>query len=188
MPCHSPWCTAHSGSTFHLSSGPPQPLDLTWEACEGDAPQTQQGSKNIDAMSFWSTFRRGLDRLLTVNQDILKEEERQMEEIGIKDTKEALIGVNELTVFFADRFSDGVQLADFEAFWGKLLTDPEFKSKIQNAYEGYAQIPAEAKDISLSEALELVKVQIGYVPKLVEVFTKKPVVFVMPEELKPSDT
>lgn len=89
---------------------------------------------------------------------------------GIKETKEALIGVNEVAVLIASKFKDGVQFGDFAAFWEAFKNDAEFKAKMEAAYMGYQAIPEEVKDLDIGEGIELAMVQIQYVPKLVAAF------------------
>lgn len=91
---------------------------------------------------------------------------------GIKETKEAVIGLNEIALVLANRFKDGVQITDFTVMWDKLQNDAEFKAKLEAAWNNYKLIPAEVKDIDLSEGGELVIVQIGYLPKFIDEFKK----------------
>jgi hypothetical protein len=90
------------------------------------------------------------------------------EKLGIKETKEAIVGINEVSLLLVSRFKDGIQVGDFVAFWASFQNDPEFKAKLQTAYEGYNNIPDEVKDISLAEASELISLEVQYVPKLVK--------------------
>lgn len=88
--------------------------------------------------------------------------------IGIKETKELLVGANELGLFVVLRAKDGVDFSDGVAFYEKLMSDPDFKAKIVAAYEGYNAIPDEVKDLSVGEVAELAGVQITYLPKFIE--------------------
>ena len=96
----------------------------------------------------------------------------QESKYGIKETKEALIGVNEVSLELAKKFKDGVQVTDFTEFYSKLTSDADFKAKVQAAYEGYKAIPDEVKDIDGGEGLELAVVQLDYTPKFLDVFSK----------------
>lgn len=89
--------------------------------------------------------------------------------IGITETKEFLIGLNEIGVFLAGKFKDGVQITDFTEFYAELMSNEEFKAKIQSGYDNAKQIPSEIKDIDAGEGLELAGVQIEYVEKYVDV-------------------
>lgn len=87
---------------------------------------------------------------------------------SIKETQEALVAVNEISVLLISRLKDGVQGADFSAVWEKLMVDGEFKAKVQAGYEDVSKIPAEIKDLDVYEIGQLVMAQVSYVPKLVE--------------------
>lgn len=91
---------------------------------------------------------------------------------GIKEVKEAVVALNELTIFVAGRVKDGVGVDDAMALVSKLMTDEAFKAKIAAALESAEKIPAELKDISLQEGIELAGLQMGYLPQLVEAFKK----------------
>jgi hypothetical protein len=95
---------------------------------------------------------------------------------GIKETTEALVGVNEVALVVAERLKDGVQLSDFEAFYSKFTMDTAFKAKLQAAYENYQAIPAEVSDLDLFEGISLVQVQVSYVPRLIAAMKKPAVV------------
>jgi len=101
--------------------------------------------------------------------------------MGIKEFAEMLCGVMAVSVFLVKRFKDGVQLADFTAFWTKLTQDAEFKQVIKDAYEGYAQIPAEVKDIKAEEIAVLTGLAGTYVPEIIEAFKAEPEVVSAPE-------
>ena len=95
------------------------------------------------------------------------------QKLGIKETKEALVGVNELSVALIQQFKDGFQpVADVSELYAKLAANPEVSSKLMAAYQDIGKVPAEVKDLDLAEGLELAAVQIAYVPKLVEALKK----------------
>lgn len=87
--------------------------------------------------------------------------------VGVKETKELLVGVNEVGLALVERLKDGVQLTDAVAFYEKLVSDPAFKSKVFAAYENWQAVPDEVKDLDVGEAVELAGVQLGYIPKYV---------------------
>lgn len=92
---------------------------------------------------------------------------------GIKETKEALVGLNELALVLLVAFKDGVQIgADASAIWNKFSTDPMFAAKLSAAYDGFKAIPEEVKDIDAMEGIELAKVQLDYVPQFVAAMKK----------------
>jgi hypothetical protein len=72
----------------------------------------------------------------------------------IKETKEATVAVFAVGLFVIDRLKDGAQWGDALAL-GQKLMDPMFVNMVTDAVEGIEQIPAEIKDISLVEAVEL---------------------------------
>jgi hypothetical protein len=90
------------------------------------------------------------------------------EKFGIKETKEAIVGINAVSLLLVNRFKDGIQVGDFVAFWEKFQNDADFKAKLQAAYEGYNLIPDEIKDVSLNEASELIALEVSFVPELVK--------------------
>lgn len=92
--------------------------------------------------------------------------------VGVKETSEALRGVNEISLFLVQRFKDGLGFDDATAMWEKLKDDEAFKLKVKQGYEGYKLIPAEFKDLDAGEGLELASVQLEYVPKFVNEFKK----------------
>lgn len=96
----------------------------------------------------------------------------QMNEVvkkhGIMETKEMLIGIMETAMFLLKRFKDGADTKDFMAIWDKLKNDEEYKKVMSMAYEGYNKIPAEAGDIDVYEATELITCLLMYIPKMME--------------------
>jgi hypothetical protein len=87
---------------------------------------------------------------------------------GIKETKEALVGVNELSLVLISRLKDGLQPADVVALLAKLQGDEEFKNKLVAAAQGIKELPAEIKDLQLIEAVDLLMTQLDYLPKIAE--------------------
>lgn len=87
---------------------------------------------------------------------------------GVKETKEAMIGLNEVSLELAKHFKDGIQVTDFAELYAKITTDADFKAKMEAAWESHQKIPAELKDIDAGEALELAAVQFEYVPKYLD--------------------
>jgi hypothetical protein len=87
------------------------------------------------------------------------------EEKGIKETKEALLATATVGAFVIKRLKDGLQLDDAIALGTALLLDGEFKTLVLAGVSGVDQIPAEIKDISLAEALELAK----EIPRLIDI-------------------
>lgn len=86
--------------------------------------------------------------------------------VGIKETREALIGVNELTYLLVKHFKDGIQLTDFMKMWKELGSDPELIVKFKIAIEGWQSIPAEIADLDILESADLAETQMKFVKKL----------------------
>jgi hypothetical protein len=93
-------------------------------------------------------------------------------QVGIKETKEALVGVNELALFLASRLKDGVGHDDATAVFAKVTADEEFKSLMHAAYDNFKAIPAEVQDADVTETVELIVLQASYVPKFVAALKK----------------
>lgn len=79
------------------------------------------------------------------------------QKIGIKETKEALEGLNQLALLVIGQAKDGIQVGDAVAVVEKLLLDPEFKAKLIDAVNGVSHVPAELKDLDVQEIFELGK-------------------------------
>ena len=91
---------------------------------------------------------------------------------GIKEVKDILLAMNATALFMAMRLKDGVGFDDAAAFIPHVTSDEEFKKLIGDAYENYAKIPAEIKDVDIGEGLELLNVELAFVPKLLETLKK----------------
>jgi hypothetical protein len=89
---------------------------------------------------------------------------------GVQETKEALVAINEIALFLAVRFKDGLGADDAVALYNKIVSDHDFKAKLFLAYDNYQKIPQEIKDIDAGEGLELVQVQVEYVNKFITAF------------------
>ena len=86
----------------------------------------------------------------------------------IKETREALVGVLELSLYLTTRFKDGIDFGDAVDIWNKLSADDDFTAKLKAAYDGYDGIKAETKDLDASEITELIIVSATYIPKFIE--------------------
>ena len=93
-------------------------------------------------------------------------------EVGIKETKEAMVGVFTVACLLVERFKDGVGVDDGIAIWDKIKNDEAFKAKIVAAYEGYGLIPSEVKDIDVTEGFELMGAMMPEILKLIKSFKK----------------
>lgn len=90
------------------------------------------------------------------------------EVLGIKETKEALIGVNELAIEIVKHAKDGIQASDAVAILDDFKNNPELKAALEAAIENIKGVPAEVSDMSLKEGIELAIVQVSYAPKIIE--------------------
>jgi hypothetical protein len=77
------------------------------------------------------------------------------EAVGIKETKEAVVGLIEIAALLGKVFKDGVQATDALEVWSAISADEELKAKLVAAYNEADQIPAEVKDLSVMEGIEL---------------------------------
>jgi hypothetical protein len=92
--------------------------------------------------------------------------------VGIQETKEVLIAANELTLVVIKHVKDGIAVSDIPAIVSELMTSDAFKLALVDAVKGVTNVPAEIKDIDFTEGMELGKVQLGYVPKIIEALKK----------------
>jgi len=101
-----------------------------------------------------------------------KREVKNMEKVGIKETKELLDGLNELSLEIISVAKDGLQVKDAAQIVMDIMMKPEFKDKLAKAIDGVGIIPQEIKDIDLEEGVELVKFEYDGVKKIMEALKK----------------
>lgn len=94
------------------------------------------------------------------------------EKVGINETKEALVAVNEIALHIVKLLKDGFQASDVVAFFDVLKNDPEFSAKLLAGFNGIGKVPAEIKDIDINEGMDLLMCQVGFVPKFLEALKK----------------
>ena len=94
------------------------------------------------------------------------------EVLGIKETNEALIGLMELTILLGGVLKDGAQATDVVTLYSSISTNEDLKAKFIAAYDNYKAIPAEIKDLSVVESVELSVQFLSYLPKVLESFKK----------------
>ena len=75
--------------------------------------------------------------------------------MDVKETKEALVALVKLGKEVASLAKDGIDLKDAAALGIKFASDEKFRDVIVEAFSGAVQIPAEVKDISFEEGIEL---------------------------------
>lgn len=96
----------------------------------------------------------------------------EQQKYTVKETKEFMIGINEISLLLVQRFSDGMQLDDATAIWDKIRNDPDFRAKVEAAYDNYQLIPKELGDLDMAEGMELGATQLQYVPKFLTALKK----------------
>lgn len=90
-----------------------------------------------------------------------------MAEHGIKETKEALVGVLEVAVLLTKALKDGIQISDVGVIIDALRHDEEFKAKMAAAVKDISLVKTEMADCSAVEAIELAVAGVAYVPKII---------------------
>jgi len=73
----------------------------------------------------------------------------------VAQTKQALVALVLLGKTIAAAAKDGLDLSDAVALGSKLVSDEKFRDALLEGVKGIDQVPAELKDITASEALEL---------------------------------
>ena len=89
------------------------------------------------------------------------------QKLPIKDVEELLIACNELVILMIQRFKDGVQFDDFISLYSSLMEDERIKEIMFKAYNGYKNIPGQAKDMDVKETCQLAATQLKYIPIIV---------------------
>jgi hypothetical protein len=78
-----------------------------------------------------------------------------MSQVGIEETKEALVSLIELGLEVAALAKDGLAFTDAIALGSKLVSDEKFRDKLVKGVKGSDKVLGELKDIDASEAVEL---------------------------------
>ena len=87
--------------------------------------------------------------------------------LGIKETKEVLVAVNELTIVILILILDGLQFfKDIKELFNHIKEDADFRDKFALAVDNIKMVPAEVKDIDAYEIIELAGSQLAFLPKL----------------------
>jgi hypothetical protein len=93
-------------------------------------------------------------------------------EKSVQNVKELAIGLIVIATMLAEEFKDGVQATDAISIFAKIKGNEELQAKILLAYNGIDQVSAEAKDINLSEGVELIVALIPEIKKMIEAISK----------------
>jgi hypothetical protein len=90
----------------------------------------------------------------------------------IKETEEALLAINILSIYLIKQFKDGIQISDFMELYAKITSDKDFKAKMMEAYQGIQKIPEELKDLDLQEIIEITSLQLKFIPEIIDAIKK----------------
>ena len=94
---------------------------------------------------------------------------------GIKETLEMQIASNELTLALAPIVKDGFQFKDdISALIEMFKSNEAVKSALSAAIDKASEIPAEVKDLDMLESFQLARVQLDYMPRLIQAYAKDP--------------
>ena len=91
---------------------------------------------------------------------------------GIKETKEVIEAVLEISLKLTAILKDGYQSSDIMQILQIFTEDKLIRQKLSDAYQGLSKIKDESKDIDFAEGFELFQAMAMYVPKFVEVIKK----------------
>lgn len=89
---------------------------------------------------------------------------------GIKEAKELLIGVNDVSCLLIKHLKDGVQVKDAIALFNDIMSNDVLKNEIIEAVKGISSVPGELKDLDASEIVEIASLQVSLVPKIIGSF------------------
>jgi len=92
--------------------------------------------------------------------------ETKTETRSIKETKEMLAAVLDCVCILMKLLIDGAQLRDVAELWDLIQINGEFRTKLTDAYEGSRQIPAELRDLDLTESLVLAQMVLVKLPDI----------------------
>jgi hypothetical protein len=101
-------------------------------------------------------------------------------ETGVKETKELLTGLIVITKVIAKELKDGFSAQDLVDAFVAVQGDEVKKAAVEAALKDIVAVPAEVKDLKLSETLELVVHLLAELPALLAAF-KAPEAVVAPE-------
>ena len=91
-----------------------------------------------------------------------------VEEKGIKEARELLVGVNKLILIMLRELKDGFQMDDLVTIFTKLAMDKELRDAISDLDE----LKGEFQDISWDEGIELAQVLLSLVPDIIKELKK----------------
>ena len=91
-----------------------------------------------------------------------------MEKIGIKETSDVLVAVNLLAVELIKLVKDGIQASDAAVLVAIISSNEPVKNALFAAFNNISAVPAEVKDLDVSEVVQLIVAQAQQVPSILE--------------------
>lgn len=86
---------------------------------------------------------------------------------GIKETKEVLVAVNDLSLEFITVFrKEGMTFKGILQVLADLESHQDLKDALSAAFDNVSAVPEEIKDIDLAEGLQLAEVQLSFIPQV----------------------
>lgn len=95
-------------------------------------------------------------------------------EVGIKETKELVIAINQVGLKVLELAQDGLDLKDAADLAVEIANNKELKDALALAVEDFQKIPEEFKDLSFKEAIDLASVQVQFIPEILKAIEGKP--------------
>lgn len=89
-----------------------------------------------------------------------------------KETREALIAVNEIVLELAKVVKGGSTMADIMILLADLTTESPLKVALANAIDGLSKVSGEVSAMGIPGYADLVQVQLGYLPQILAAFKK----------------
>lgn len=86
-----------------------------------------------------------------------------MTDVGIKETTEVVVAVNELAISVIKHLKDGVSLADIPAVISENI------ASVKTALEGCSQVASEMRNLDAVEIGSLLSLELTYIPKIINV-------------------
>lgn len=87
-----------------------------------------------------------------------------------KETREALVAVNEIALEIVKVIKGGALMADIAILLGDLAADSPFKTAVAAGIDGLLKVSGEFGSMGLPGYADLVETQIGYLPKILAAF------------------
>lgn len=119
------------------------------------------------------TFAKLITLLVSILTMLIPNFKKPDSVAGIKEINDVLLAMNATALFMAARLKDGIGFDDAAAFIAHITADDQYKKLIAEAYDKYALIPAELKDIDTGEGLELVSTELKFIPELLAILKKE---------------